>query len=130
MHNLSIMTFPSAPPQHVWHTPQGLGEQAKVTLLLRTARLNSLTFIKSPKILRARFRCMTSFTSPTFYLGFLFWHLWMTHPPRARIDTNIYIYIYIEYDITVALNCHCKSHGKHFLSSWKMSMFFSFSLSG
>ena len=27
-----------------------------------------------------------SFTSPghTYYLGFLFWHLWTTHPPRAR----------------------------------------------
>ena len=32
---------------------------------------------------------MTSFTSTgqPFYLGFLFWHLWTTHTPRARVDT-------------------------------------------
>ena len=44
-----------------------------------------LTFFKSPKILRTRFRCMTSFTSP--YLVFLFWHLWMTRPSPARAWT-------------------------------------------
>ena len=33
---------------------------------------------------------MTSFTSPgqIFYLGFLFWHLWITHPPRACVNAN------------------------------------------
>ena len=40
-HNLSMLTFPSARPQHVWHSPQNHCELAKVTLLLRTARLNS-----------------------------------------------------------------------------------------
>ena len=24
-----------------------------------------------------------------FYLGFLFWHLWMTHPLRARLNTCV-----------------------------------------
>ena len=47
MHILSILAFPSA-PQRLWHPPQGLGEQAKVTLLLRTARLNLLTFFQNP----------------------------------------------------------------------------------
>ena len=53
-------------PKHVWHPPQGHCELTKVTLLLRTARLNytNRLFFKSPKILRSRFRCMTSFTSP------------------------------------------------------------------
>ena len=48
-----------------------------------------LTFFKIPQILRARFRCMTSFTSygQIFYLGFLFWYLWTTHPPRAFFNT-------------------------------------------
>ena len=27
--------------------------------------------------------------SPISYLGFLFWHLWMTHPLRARVNTCI-----------------------------------------
>ena len=72
--------------QHVWHPPQGHCELAKVTLLPRTARLNSLTFVKSPKILRACFRCMRAFILKS-YLGFLFWHLWMTHPPRVRMWT-------------------------------------------
>ena len=69
------------------HPTQGHGEQAKVNRLLPRQNSTQLTFPKSPQILRARFRCMTSFTSPTFYLGFLFWHLWMTHPPRARVNT-------------------------------------------
>ena len=74
-------------PEHVWHQPQGHCELAKATLLLRTARLNSTNwlFSNTPRILRARFQCMMSFTSSAqpFYLGFLFWHLWTTHPPRA-----------------------------------------------
>ena len=40
--------FSICPHQHVWHPPQGLGEQAKVSLLLRTARLNCL-FSNPPK---------------------------------------------------------------------------------
>ena len=64
--------FSICPPPTCGHC-----ELAKVTLLLRTARLNSTAFFKNPQILRARFRCMTSFTSTgqPFYLGFLFWHL-------------------------------------------------------
>ena len=77
-----MLAFSCAQPQHVWHPPQGLGEQAKVTLLLRTALLKSLTFLKSPKIIRACFRCMTSFTSPghnfaiwDFYFDISEWHI-------------------------------------------------------
>ena len=46
-------------------------------------------FFQILKIIRARFWCMMSFTSPgrISYLGFLFWHLWMTHPRRARMWT-------------------------------------------
>ena len=35
----------------------------KVNRLFRTLKLDSLTFFQMPQILRARFRCMTSFTS-------------------------------------------------------------------
>ena len=41
--------------------------------------------------LSQRFRCVTSPTSPgpNYYLRFLFWHLWMTHPLRARVNTCV-----------------------------------------
>ena len=50
-----------------------------------------LAFSQIPKILSPRFRCMTSLTSPGLnsYLGFLFWHLWMTHPLCARVNTCV-----------------------------------------
>ena len=35
-------------------------------------------FSKSPK------SSTHTSTGQPFYLGFLFWHLWMTHPPRVR----------------------------------------------
>ena len=85
------LTTSIIPPQQVWHPPQalwpGFGEQAKVTPLLRMARLNSTDLFKIPQILRARFRCMMSFTctSQPFYLGLLFWHLWTTHPPARAL---------------------------------------------
>ena len=43
-------------------------------------------FSQIPKILSPRFWCVMSLTSPghNSYLRFLFWHLWMTHPLRAR----------------------------------------------
>ena len=51
--------------------------------------LNSKSQI--PKILSQHFRCMTSFTftGPNSYLGFLFLHLWMTHPLRVRVNTCV-----------------------------------------
>ena len=80
------LTFPSA-PNHVRTRRKATASQRKSTFFFRPQ--NSTLFFKSPKILRARFWCMTSFTYPshTFYLGFLFWHIWMTHPSRARVNT-------------------------------------------
>ena len=42
--HFSILTFPSL-PNHVWHLPQGLGEQAKVNLL--PSRQNSTNWLFS-----------------------------------------------------------------------------------
>ena len=49
-------------------------------------------FLKSPNPQPTLPR-MTSFTSPgtNTYLGFLFWHLWMTHPLRARVNTCAHV---------------------------------------
>ena len=48
-------------------------------------------FFSNPRILSPRFRCVTSLTflSLNSYLGFSFWHLWMTHPLRARVNTCV-----------------------------------------
>ena len=69
------------------HPPKGHGEPAKVNLLLPTAKFNSLTFLKFPQILHARFRCMTSFTFPghNFLSGiFILTSVNNTSSPRAR----------------------------------------------
>ena len=46
-------------------------------------------FQKSPKILSPSLLGMTSFTSPSpiSYPEFLLWHLWLTHPPHASVNT-------------------------------------------
>ena len=64
------------------------------TKLSRSDAVTQLTaFSQIPQILRACFRCMTSCISPghIFYLGCLFWHLWMTHSPRARVNTCAHV---------------------------------------
>ena len=57
------------------------------------AKTQLTDFSQILQILRARFRCMTSFTppDPISYLGFLFWHLWMTHPPHACVNTCAHV---------------------------------------
>ena len=77
-----MLAFPSAPPpQHVWHVPQGHCELAKVTLLLRIARLNLTDFFQNPQ--RA-LPVHDAIHISRLNLGFLFWHLWMTYPSHAR----------------------------------------------
>ena len=45
-------------------------------------------FQKLPKIPAPRFRAWChSHTSPIFYLGFLLWHLWLSRPLRASVNT-------------------------------------------
>ena len=43
---------------------------------------------KSPKFPPHRFWAWRhSHPSPIFYLGFLLWHSWLSHPPRASVNT-------------------------------------------
>ena len=55
--------------------------------LVRRQELNSLLFSN----LSPRFWCVTSPTSPgpNSYLGFLFWHHWMTHPLCTLVNTCV-----------------------------------------
>ena len=54
----------------------------------RTLKLNSLIFFKFPKSsAHASGAWRHSHPLVQFYLGFLFWHLWMTHPPREHLHS-------------------------------------------
>ena len=83
IHKLSMLTFPSA-PQHTQHpdTNHGsdLGElESQPSSSDTKTRLTD--FSQIPKILHARFRCVTSFTSPghnsiwDFYFDISEWHI-------------------------------------------------------
>ena len=84
------------PPPDVRHPAanywSGIGEPRKSTFFLR-GKNSTLWLFPNLKILSPRFRCVTSLTSPglNFYLGFLFWHFWMTHPLHARVNTCAHV---------------------------------------
>ena len=60
----------------------GIAHLWKSTFFFRGRNSNHCFFSN----LNPRFRCVTSpkYPGPNFYVGFLFWHLWMTHPLRVR----------------------------------------------
>ena len=96
-HNLSMLTaFTSLAlnPTNAWRPLRiksfGLA-QLWISTLSFGGRKSTLCFFSNPQILSPRFRCGTSLTSPgpNSYLGFLFWHLWMTHPLRTRVNTCV-----------------------------------------
>ena len=64
----------------------GLTQVQKINSLRLSPNLNSLLLFKITKNPSPSLPGMTSFTSPSHisYLGFLLWHLWLSHPPGAR----------------------------------------------
>ena len=85
---LTILTFPSdpttcgTPPQTT-----GLASASSENWLALSNPKSQLTvFFSNSKILCPSLLGMTTFTSPVLflYLGFLLWHLWLSHPPCAR----------------------------------------------
>ena len=74
----------AAPVAHkvVWPCPV-----LNVDSLVRRQELNSLLFLKSQPTLPVR--DVTHIPWSNSYLGFLFWHLWMTHPLRVLVNTCI-----------------------------------------
>ena len=98
IHNLSMLTFPSAhptPPPPARTPPAARPVRALKVNLLRRQKLNSLTFLKSPKSSAHASGAWRHSHPPghIFYLGFLFWHLWMTHPPCARVKPALMLHI-------------------------------------
>ena len=84
-HNLSMLTDFTSSALNLTNTRCPLRTKSSGLAQLRKSESSQTgtqlsDFSQIPKILRARFRCMTSFTSHDHisYLGFLFWHLWMT----------------------------------------------------
>ena len=94
---LSMLSFPSD-PHHVWPPLQTTG--------LASARYENRLALSKPKsqLSRSEFKSQLTvfflFQNPQrfrawhhsrprsyFYLGFLSWHLWLTHPPRTRVKT-------------------------------------------
>ena len=59
----------------------------------RLSRSEAGTQLRFFSNLGPRFRCISSLTSPSLniYLRFLFWHLWMTHPLRTRVNTCVHV---------------------------------------
>ena len=92
-HNLSMLTFPSAPPPP---PPPRAASSRKLLVWSRRApkvnlpprqELNSLLFLKSQPTLPVRDVIHT--LGLNCYLGFLLWHLWMTHPLYTRVNTCV-----------------------------------------
>ena len=84
------------------HTPQstncnGLAQDRKINSLRLSLNLNSLLFFKITQNPSTSFPGMTSFTSPEPFpicFFFLLWHLWLSHPPRALVNTCINVCTY------------------------------------
>ena len=89
-HNLSMLTFPSA-PHHVRHPAinywSGLGEPRKSTFFFR-GKNSTNCFSQISAHASGAWRHSRP-PGPNFYRGFLFWHIWMTHPLRARVNTSV-----------------------------------------
>ena len=82
---LSMLTFPSN--YTTCGTPSktiGLASVSFQNRLPFSSVESQLTaFFSNPQILSLSLPRMTPFTSP----GFLLWHLWLSHPPCARVNT-------------------------------------------
>ena len=82
-----MLAFPSAPPHIHAHLLQDLLEQAKVNRLFPRQNSTLLIFFQNPQNPPRTPPVHDITHTPKSYLGFLFWHLWTTHPPHTRANT-------------------------------------------
>ena len=70
-------------------TPSWLsGPESKSQLASPRVKISTAFFQKSPKFPAHSFQAWRhSHPSPIFHLGFLLWHLWLSHPLRASVNT-------------------------------------------
>ena len=73
----------------VVHKLTGLAQVRKINSFRLSPNLNSLLLFKITNNPSPSLPGITSFTSPVLfsYLGFLLWHLWLSHPPHACVNT-------------------------------------------
>ena len=77
-------------------TPTTCGPHCKLLVWPRRAlkvnsrlefKLQLLFFFQIPKILSTSRHDVIHVPGPISYLGFLLWHLWLSHPPRVWVST-------------------------------------------
>ena len=89
---ITMLTVPSNPTTCGASRRPNWTDVAQVQKSTRFVQLQISThcffFQKSPKTLSPSLPGMTSFTFPVISsLGFLLWHLWLSHPPRVSVNT-------------------------------------------
>ena len=72
------------PAAHYW---SGLGELRKWTSFVQAQIWTNCFFFQIPQILSASGQDVIHVLGPIPDLGFLLWHLWLSHPPRTRVNT-------------------------------------------
>ena len=82
-----VSSQPKQRAASVAHKSSGLAQLWRSTFFFRGRNSTNCFFSN----LSPRFRCVTSpkYPGSNSYLGFLLWHLWMTHPLRARVNTCV-----------------------------------------
>ena len=95
-HNLFMLVAFTSPPNHVRHAICKLlvwpRWAPKINLAVRTQELNSLLFLQSQKSSAyVPVHDVNHIPWSYFLSGVLFWHLWMTHHPRACVNTCAHV---------------------------------------
>ena len=62
------------------------GELRKSNTFHKT-RILTNSFFQIPQILSSSWHDVIHVPGPIYSLGFLLWHRWLSHPPRARVNT-------------------------------------------
>ena len=73
----------STPAANYW---SGFGELRKSTFFNKP-KSQQTAFFQIPQILSASWHDVVHVPGHISYLGFLLWHLWLSHPPRAHVNT-------------------------------------------
>ena len=77
---------------------------------VRAQELNELTFLKSQPTLPVR--DVTYIPGHILYPGFLLWHLWMTRPLRARVNTCAHVCTWLTHALSRKVLSLTKPKGK------------------
>ena len=81
--------FHLTPPRAAHFVDPNWSRRGETKNRLHSSRLESqlTVFFQIPQILSASGHDVIHFPGPISYLGFLLWHLWLSHPPRAHMNT-------------------------------------------